>query len=76
MTNPNTRIEQKGLLIDSSRCIFDKFYYHYLGTINILAEYFLNKRILVNENDFVKDCLNVLISLPSKTFELVEVSNN
>jgi len=61
------------LLIDASPHIFDQFYYHYLNTINILIDKRFFNRILITENRFVLDCLNVLLSLPSDSFIWNEV---
>lgn len=64
---------KKSLLIDASPHIFDQFYYHYLNTINILIDKRSFNRILITENRFVLDCLNVLLSLPSDSFIWNEV---
>lgn len=51
--------------------MFDQFYYYYLNTINILyKKKTLGKsgRILIEEKQYLVDCLNVLISLPSGCF--------
>jgi len=74
----NNLNQNKYLLIDSSRAIFDKFYYNYINTCSII----LNKnaineqRIVITESKFITDCLNVLISLPSISFILNNNNNN
>lgn len=59
------------LLIDSSREIFDKFYYNYINTVNILngtISSVNSERIIISECKFMTDSLNVLISLPSFSY--------
>lgn len=75
--NQDKTKNKKSLLIDSPRYIFDQFYYHYLSTISILADnkLFRKSRVLITENEFMIDCLNVLISLPSNSFFWIEVFN-
>jgi hypothetical protein len=60
----------KYLLIDSSRAIFDKFYYNYINTCSIILNpnVINEQRIVITESKFITDCLNVLISLPSISF--------
>ena len=51
--------------------MFDQFYYYYLNTINILYDKQTlgeSGRILIDEKQYIIDCLNVLLSLPSGCF--------
>lgn len=70
--NPN----QKCLLIDSSPHVFDQFYYHYLNTVNTITDDISSDvdRLLISEQQFIVDVLNLLLSLPSKSFALAYVS--
>lgn len=59
----------KLLLIDSDKKIFDFFYYHYLNTINIIVDKTLTlQKLVIKEKNFLNDCLNVMLSLPSVSF--------
>ena len=74
------RNEQKKLLIDSPAYIFDQFYYLYLSTVGIIMdeEQATSKRtlIVVDERQFIDDCLNVMIGVSSNSFVWTKVSNN
>jgi hypothetical protein len=63
---------KKYLLIDSPSHVFDQFYYHYLNTIYTVMGHgqgsLETSRVLVDEKQFVNDCLNTLIGLQSSCF--------
>ena len=54
-------------LINAPNHVFDEFYYNYLHTISTFSgEVF--RRIKISQYDFIRDCLNALMSLSSRTF--------
>jgi hypothetical protein len=63
--------ESRNLLIDSSRFVFDSFYYNYLNSVWLASNLQVPiTRTIINEKNLIVDCLNVLISLPSHNFLL------
>ncbi|CAF0942274.1 unnamed protein product [Brachionus calyciflorus] len=61
--------ETKLFLIDSPKELFDYFYYHYLNTINIILDRDIAQhKLLIKQSNFIIDCLNCMLSLPSISF--------
>jgi len=76
------KFKTRRFLIDSPSSIFDKFYYYYLTTINVLIDERLTSgarhhrigRIKIDIKRFLVDVHNLLLGLPSVSFVWDEVS--
>lgn len=68
LNHDKERQNKKYLLIDSPSHVFDQFYYYYLSTVYTVMGRKKTGRIVIDQKQYVYDCLNVLLSVQSSSF--------